>query len=517
MRQQDIRTRFFLRSYFGENGVLMEQSAHFSVPSLVHKMEAEMANFYPAQRWHIDPLEDNFADIGPPIISKISSTSPQENTSAHRLPDHQKSHSQPPKEGTSPTEISPSGREEVEMEKAFISEAWLSNPMLEEDDMSSLETVKPTSVNEDTTSPEKEAKLEFDPNGIDVILFEDLEMHDMELGLHQPVIYQQSLNKNYNQPNEWDGTGDNTQSLLREFESICDVYNGALTPPCSPTPSPTPPQSNHTIAQAPCSTYIPPPCETIDLDRELAMVDEILRDRAEALENASPRNDLIIPDKTSPPNVVEPVLLMIPEPTQSISPVNISKVEEVLNIIPKIKVEQVSTSLSPGRLQEVPAASPVSSYCFSPNSVASSLPESSRPDSPSSLSSEETSDSEWVPSRVAPKRQRVKPYSRSLVCSSSDTSEFSPQPSTSRGRRAPRRQLGVDDRKERKKEQNKNAATRYRMKKKAEAKEVESEERQLEDKNEMLCVKAAELAREVSYLKKLMRQMFKARGILSEN
>jgi len=67
----------------------------------------------------------------------------------------------------------------------------------------------------------------------------------------------------------------------------------------------------------------------------------------------------------------------------------------------------------------------------------------------------------------------------------------------------------------RKKEQNKNAATRYRMKKKAEIKESVMEEKQLMQRNDTLKDEAKELAREIKYLKSLLRDVYKAKGLLN--
>ncbi|XP_066903419.1 activating transcription factor of chaperone isoform X1 [Halyomorpha halys] len=73
----------------------------------------------------------------------------------------------------------------------------------------------------------------------------------------------------------------------------------------------------------------------------------------------------------------------------------------------------------------------------------------------------------------------------------------------------------VEERKARKKEQNKNAATRYRQKKKQEIEVILSEERELQEKNESLKAEVEEVQREIKYLKSLMRHMFKAKGIIS--
>lgn len=72
-----------------------------------------------------------------------------------------------------------------------------------------------------------------------------------------------------------------------------------------------------------------------------------------------------------------------------------------------------------------------------------------------------------------------------------------------------------EDKKFRKKEQNKNAATRYRMKKKAEVEEILGEERNLAKGNEGLDVKVEDLQREIKYLKGLMRDLFKAKGLIN--
>lgn len=79
---------------------------------------------------------------------------------------------------------------------------------------------------------------------------------------------------------------------------------------------------------------------------------------------------------------------------------------------------------------------------------------------------------------------------------------------------AKRRIRSSDDKKSRKKEQNKNAATRYRQKKKAEIEVVLEEERELQEKNDKLQVKHADIQREIKYLKSLMRDLYRAKGLL---
>lgn len=75
--------------------------------------------------------------------------------------------------------------------------------------------------------------------------------------------------------------------------------------------------------------------------------------------------------------------------------------------------------------------------------------------------------------------------------------------------RKPRKKsLKAHDRRLRKKEQNKTAATRYRIKKKNELDILLEEEAALEQRNRQLQSKHDDLANEVRYLKKLMREVF---------
>lgn len=70
------------------------------------------------------------------------------------------------------------------------------------------------------------------------------------------------------------------------------------------------------------------------------------------------------------------------------------------------------------------------------------------------------------------------------------------------------------DKKGRKKLQNKNAAIRYRQKKKEEAESEKSEVNQLEDVNTELKSKVDDIQREIIYIKNLMGDILKAKGIV---
>ncbi|CAL1540517.1 unnamed protein product [Lymnaea stagnalis] len=70
------------------------------------------------------------------------------------------------------------------------------------------------------------------------------------------------------------------------------------------------------------------------------------------------------------------------------------------------------------------------------------------------------------------------------------------------------------NKKDRKKLQNKNAAIRYRQKKKNEAVGIKSEEQVLEEENSKLKVKVEDLQREIKYMKNLMEDVCRAKGLL---
>uniref|UniRef100_A0A182TFN8 BZIP domain-containing protein n=1 Tax=Anopheles melas TaxID=34690 RepID=A0A182TFN8_9DIPT len=71
-----------------------------------------------------------------------------------------------------------------------------------------------------------------------------------------------------------------------------------------------------------------------------------------------------------------------------------------------------------------------------------------------------------------------------------------------------------EEKKSRKKEQNKNAATRYRQKKKAEIEEILIEESKLRERNDELKRKSQDLGREISCIKKLMREFCRSKGLI---
>ena len=155
--------------------------------------------------------------------------------------------------------------------------------------------------------------------------------------------------------------------------------------------------------------------------------------------------------------------------------------------------------------------SPVSGDCKEVDDFVRSMAESIMPLSPDSGNSSGDSgsgssnfgdcssdDPEWIP-------ETVDTVSTPLIRDSTGKS---------RKRSKPYTRVSPEDKKSRKKEQNKNAATRYRQKKKAEVEEIQSEERELQKDNEDLGEKITDLQREIKYLKGLMRDLFRAKGLI---
>lgn len=116
-----------------------------------------------------------------------------------------------------------------------------------------------------------------------------------------------------------------------------------------------------------------------------------------------------------------------------------------------------------------------------------------------SSSSNVCDDEDWSPSSSPRKKDRLHELSNS-------------NDSIVRKKRAYGR--SVEDRSHRKKEQNKNAANRYRMKKKFEIEIILDEEKDLIKKNDELETQFSDIKREIKYLKGLMRELFVMKGML---
>lgn len=96
--------------------------------------------------------------------------------------------------------------------------------------------------------------------------------------------------------------------------------------------------------------------------------------------------------------------------------------------------------------------------------------------------------------------------------------DFKPTKSQTGGKqKAKKRRSGPyntnTDRKDRKRDQNKNAAIRYRNKKREEAEVLKQEEDKLAEKNKELNDKVSQLTREINYMKDLISEVCKAKGL----
>lgn len=273
----------------------------------------------------------------------------------------------------------------------------------------------------------------------------------------------------------------NTEELLMEFDYVYEnVELTHLTPPQ------TPPQEAQYGGQTD-SQQQQPPFVALASQQLPATV-------AEFYSFGAPMNGLLV-------NSVQTLEQQhAPEPLQQVpgeyalaDSFGFQPVDEVENIARNLElVEEIVRS----RSKDLPDCNDDDSCSYSEaGSVSSSCPMSDSSSSYCGSAYSRDQDDEWSPSRGKKSssgggsggvtKKRTRPYGR-----------------------------GVEDKKSRKKEQNKNAATRYRQKKKAEIEEILVEENKLKDKNEELKSKSGDIAREIRYLKSLMREVCKAKGLI---
>lgn len=144
-----------------------------------------------------------------------------------------------------------------------------------------------------------------------------------------------------------------------------------------------------------------------------------------------------------------------------------------------------------------------------------SLPDPSITTSPPSSDCEDDSGIESVAS--SPPRLPSPPPTPSPAAGSSRTKPYSkPEPTTSSSAKPPKVKSvsgapKVVEKKLKKMEQNKTAATRYRQKKRVEQEHLNTEREELEKRNRELAEKAESISREIQYLKDLMEEVRKHR------
>lgn len=146
------------------------------------------------------------------------------------------------------------------------------------------------------------------------------------------------------------------------------------------------------------------------------------------------------------------------------------------SVLSPVSVDDIESLLS-GPVSPLCTSSPVDSGL---ESVAST-----RPSSPYYSATNNDDDGDYQPAKKSKSRKRTTPYGKNLPM----------------------------DRKERKKVQNKNAAQKYRQKKKGETETVDEQLVSLETKNKSLKDKVESMSREIQYLKDLMAEVVQAKGI----
>ncbi|XP_055636256.1 activating transcription factor of chaperone isoform X2 [Toxorhynchites rutilus septentrionalis] len=280
----------------------------------------------------------------------------------------------------------------------------------------------------------------------------------------------------------------NTEELLMEFYYVYEnVELTHLTPPQ------TPPQDQTQFGSQPEQSqpsYVAqqPPQQQANLSAATA---------SEYYGFGAPMNGLLVNSIQTiggQSNVAEP-LQQVPGQYPLADSFGFQPVDEVENIARNLElVEEIVRS----RSKDLPDCNDDDDSCsFSETgSVSSSSPMSDSSSSYCGSAYSRDQDDEWSPSSGkkhsfgkisgnSSVKKRTRPYGR-----------------------------GVEDKKSRKKEQNKNAATRYRQKKKAEIEEILIEESKLKDRNDELKSKSADIGREIRYLKSLMREVCKAKGLI---
>lgn len=288
-----------------------------------------------------------------------------------------------------------------------------------------------------------------------------------------------------------------TQALLREFETVfgeVEQTHGTLTPPQSPPVATytTVISEDHkgdliTLKQmVPLQEFqpVPPGLATLKMLPTPLGPDIYSNEQKESLLSQEPLEQMV-PETPSPDVVRE-----------------LAAVDELVRTRVKDLVDSGHSQCMPDPWESCSSGNVSGSNSGVESEVEMSIVSPPSPCTSSSGSSygsgeEVCDDLEWIPQSV----------------------QLPPQGCLKNGRKRgggakPYSRPGIEEKRMRKKEQNKNAATRYRQKKKAEIEEILSEEKGLEEKNADLQLKISDLLREIKYLKGLMRDLFRAKGLI---
>lgn len=197
-----------------------------------------------------------------------------------------------------------------------------------------------------------------------------------------------------------------------------------------------------------------------------------------------------------------------PSPSSSLEPTSLTCVEDTND-----DDDDMPSVSSPGQSNELPGQQVILMEPFDEEIIVeipldpreTLSPSTSTDSQPESLSN---SGSRKAPRKVPIKSsRRAKPYSRQKP-PPQDSDESSSSSDEQDG------YVMRGGRKERKRDQNRTAAWRYRVKKRAEQEVLNVEEAELLEINKELSQKASQLSTEIGYLKGLMREMLISKGLL---
>ncbi|XP_029913270.1 activating transcription factor 4b [Myripristis murdjan] len=293
------------------------------------------------------------------------------------------------------------------------------------------------------------------------------------------------------------------EDLLASLD--CPMELDSLPLPTVPTPALTslPAPSLPTISTPPLSTA----SADLSLIQAVDPVSHTNRQEAPSPPPCvpEPQEELEIKSEPVSPSPSSPLVHSPPSPTYTLdlgSEVDVSECEVkpvVATVVPQ-PLPRIVLSLSSTRIVLVLA--PKDEIGGTTTTTVTTTPETVQTSPPASTSS-----------RSPRSRPYPDPKSRASPPSPTTTSVKvkSPRGSAAAGANEKLPVKSVKDKKQKKMEQNKTAATRYRQKKRAEQEALSEEYAELERKNIELTEKADSMAREIQYLKELMEEVRLAR------
>lgn len=317
---------------------------------------------------------------------------------------------------------------------------------------------------------ELDQKIEDEPSWLnasqklDLAAFETISAVDITPTSQQPEYQQQPPITSQRQEPIY--VQKNTEELLHEFDTVYNKVGLQLTPPITPPSSPSS-VSVQDVTGAPIIYII---ADTTTVQEPISVGEHIILD--ETISESSQESMEFIDELVR---------------------------KHSFSLLDDMSIEVDDDYISSGG--SLSPCSDTSDPCYSPRSES----EQSSVDSFMSPKSEGSFDTAGFDEECTPAVDKLKAKRNHLKVSSV----------TSNGVKREKRPYGrpLHEKKARKKEQNKNAATRYRQKKKQELAVVLTEEQQLTQVHVRLQTQYDDVKREISYLKKLMKEILIAKGV----